>query len=523
MNRDDGTITIMNNDNNVVFDTNNVNNGGTINLINATLGSATNPLWISGGTVSLSQDSSLFLNPSESINTINVDPSTVNTVYVEANGFLHNNSANNQNIVINGVSANTHFGISGVTSAPTAATYTPNDDGSYTLTVKLADGRELTYGNIHTADGFTPAATASIVQDGSNGWIVEDNGTTTCFLAGSMIRTPEGDVAVETLRLGSTVLAFVNGEAVERTVTWAGRAHMVAKTGLSDAEAGYPVRIMKDALAEGVPYKDMLVTPEHCLFINGGFIPARMLVNGRSVVYDRTMPSYDYFHVETAEHSVIMADGMMTESYLDTGNRHSFRQNGTVVSLGGRARNWNDDAAAPLVVSHEVVEPIFREIEARAINAGLENTSPAPVLTEDSGLHLVTSTGQTLHQVRTANDRVMFMIPSDVTEVRLMSRTSRPSETVGPFVDDRRDLGVLVGEITLFDSGNTIRIDQHLTEAGLAGWDVQENIAARWTNGNAMLSLTARQPNSLGMLAIQVLAAGPYLVASEEANTAHTA
>jgi len=523
MNRDDGTITIRNNDNNVVFDDNTVNNGGQINLVNATLGAASNPVWVNGGTVNLSQGSSLFLNPSESVNTINVDPSTVNTVYVEANGFLHNNSANNQNIVINGVSANTHFGISGVSSAPTAATYTPNDDGSYTLTVTLADGRQLTYGDIHTADGFTPAATASIVQDGSNGWVVEDNGTTTCFLAGSMIRTPDGDVAVETLRLGSKVVAFVDGEAVERTVTWAGRAHMLAKTGLSDAEAGYPVRILKDALAEGVPYKDMLVTPEHCLFINGGFIPARMLVNGRSVVYDRTMPSYDYFHVETAEHSVIMADGMMTESYLDTGNRHSFRQNGTVVSFGGRARTWNDDAAAPLVVSREVVEPIFRKIEARAVNSGLENTASAPVLTEESGLHLVTSTGQTLHQVRTANDRVMFMIPSDVTDVRLISRTARPSETVGPFVDDRRDLGVLVGEITLFDSGHTIRIDQHLTEAGLAGWDVQENVAARWTNGNAMLSLTARQPNSLGMLAIQVLAAGPYLVASEEAATAHTA
>ncbi|MFT8802209.1 MAG: Hint domain-containing protein, partial [Gluconobacter cerinus] len=442
----------------------------------------------------------------------------------ERKGFLHNLDANSQSVVANGVSANTHFAISGVSSAPTAATYTPNADGSYTLTVTLADGRQLTYGNIHTADGFTPATTASIVQDGSNGWVVEDRGVTTCFLAGSMIRTPEGDVAVETLGLGSTVLAFVNGVAVERTVTWAGRAHMVARTGLTDAEAGYPVRILKDALSEGVPYKDMLVTPEHCLFLNGGFVPARMLVNGRSVVYDRTMPSYDYFHVETAEHSVIMADGMLTESYLDTGNRQSFRQNGTVVSLGGRARNWNDDAAAPLVVSREVVEPIFRQIEARAIETGLENTVPAPVLTEESGLHLVTSTGQTIHQVRTANDRVMFMIPSDVTEVRLVSRTSRPSETVGPFMDDRRDLGVLVGEITLFDSGNTIRIDQHLTEAGLAGWDVQESTAARWTNGSAMLSLTARQPNSRGRLAIQVRAAGPYVLASEgEAETAHTA
>ncbi|MEN3167362.1 Hint domain-containing protein [Gluconobacter sp. OJB] len=522
MNRDEGIITIMNNDNNVVFDTNSINNGGAINLINATLGSATNALWVNGGIVNLSQNSGLFLYPSESINTINVDPNTVNTVYVEANGFLHNDSSNAQGVVINGVSSNTHFGISGVSSAPTAATYTPNTDGSYTLQVTLADGRLITFGNIHTASGFVPAANASIVQDGSNGWIVEDNGNAPCFLAGSMIRTPEGDVAVETLRLGSTVLAFVNGETVERKVTWAGRSHMIAKAGLTDAEAGYPVRIMQGALAEGVPYKDMLVTPEHCLFINGGFIPARMLVNGRSVVYDRSIAVYDYFHVETAEHSVIMADGMLTESYLDTGNRQSFRQDGSVVSLGGRERNWNDDAAAPLSVSRDVVEPIFREIEARAIAAGIENTVAAPLLTEDAGLYLVASTGQTIHQVRTANGRAMFMIPSDVTGVRIMSRTSSPSETVGPFVDDRRELGVLVGEVTLFDSGNTIRIDQHLTDADLSGWDVQENTAVRWTNGNAILPLTARQPNSLGMLAIQILAAGPYLVTSEE-NAALTA
>ncbi|MEJ5141830.1 Hint domain-containing protein [Gluconobacter albidus] len=532
-NRDGGVITIMNNNNNVVFDTNNVNNAGTINLINATLGAATNPISVSGGTLNLSQDSSLFLSPGENINTINVDPNTVNTVYVQANGLLHTDSPNAQGVVINGVSSNTHFGISGVSSAPTAATYTPNADGSYTLQITLADGRLLTFGDLHMSNGFVPRTNATIVQDGSTGFLAEDSeagffiieaiAEGPCFLAGSMIRTPEGDVAVETLRLGSTVLAFVNGETVERTVTWAGRSHMIAKAGLADAEAGYPVRIMQGALAEGVPYKDMLVTPEHCLFINGGFIPARMLVNGRSVVYDRTIAVYDYFHVETAEHSVIMADGMLTESYLDTGNRQSFRQDGSVVSLGGRERNWNDDAAAPLSVSRDVVEPIFREIEARAIAAGLENTVVAPTLTEDAGLYLVASTGQTIHQVRSANGRTMFMIPSDVTGVRIVSRTSSPSETVGPFVDDRRQLGVLVGEVTLFDSGKTIRIDQHLTDADLSGWDVQENAPVRWTNGNAMLPLTARQPNSLGMLAIQILAAGPYLVTTSAEETALTA
>ncbi|EHH68001.1 Hint domain-containing protein [Gluconobacter morbifer] len=512
MNRDGGVITIVGNQNNVIFDNNNVNNGGTINLVNSALGSPTDPIWVNGGTVTLSQNSSLYLNPGESLNTINVDPSTVNTVYVEANGFLHGGSANSQNVMVNGVSANTHFGISGVTSAPKTATYTPNDDGSYTLTVTLADGRTLTFGDIHTADGYTPDASATIVQDGTNGWLIEDKGVTVCFLGGSLIRTPDGDVAVEDLRLGDTVVTFVNGEAAEHRITWAGKAHQMVQAGVSDDEAGYPVRIFKDAIAENVPAADLLVTPEHCLFLEGSFVPARMLVNGRSIVYDRSYTSYDYFHIETAEHSVIMANGMLTESYLDTGNRRSFRQDGTLVALGGQIRDWAHDAAAPLAVERAIVEPLFRRIESRAIEAGLENTAVAPVLTTDADLYLVSDRGEVIRMVRQAGDRAMFMIPSSVKTVRIVSRTSRPSDTVGPFVDDRRQLGVLVGGVTLFDSGVTVSIDQHLTDAGLAGWDVQEATACRWTNGNAVLTLGQRQPNSIGMLAIQVLAAGPYVL-----------
>ena len=178
MNRDDGTITIMNNHGNVIFDDGNLNSGGTVNLINASLGSDGHPVWVGGGTVNLQQNSSIFMNSAESVATINVDPATVNTLYVQDNGFLKSGAGatNPQSVVINGISENTRFGISGLTSSPTSATYTENKDGSYTLTVDLADGSNLTYGNLHMADGYTPPATATIVQDsGASGWDIEDN------------------------------------------------------------------------------------------------------------------------------------------------------------------------------------------------------------------------------------------------------------------------------------------------------------------------------------------------------------
>ncbi|OUI97557.1 Hint domain-containing protein, partial [Acetobacter cibinongensis] len=144
-----------------------------------------------------------------------------------------------------------------------------------------------------------------------------------CFLAGSMIRTGSGDVAVETLRIGDSVMTWdwKAQAATERQVIWTGRKSMTVNTALADDEAGYPVRILKNAIAENVPSQDLLVTPEHCLFFDNRFVPVRMLVNGRSIIYDRSITAYDYFHIETEEHAVIWANDTLTESYLDTGNR----------------------------------------------------------------------------------------------------------------------------------------------------------------------------------------------------------
>jgi hypothetical protein len=340
---------------------------------------------------------------------------------------------------------------------------------------------------------------------------------TVCFLAGALIETEHGPVAVEDIAIGDRIVAHVDGQDQLRSVIWAGWAHATVRPDLPDDEAGYPVRILQNAISDGVPCKDLLLTPEHCLFLNGKFTPARMLVNGRSIFYDHTITSYDYYHIETEIHSVIVANGLRTESYLDTGNRNGFQQRGPAVRIAPpSARTWTNDAAAPLAVSREEVEPLFDSILARAESAELGTPAPCPAVTDDADLHLVTDAGQIIRMARENSGRAMFMIPAGVGSVRIMSRTSRPTDVVGPFVDDRRHLGVLIGTVALFDSGETREIDTHLTDDALSGWDVQEQAPCRWTNGCATLPLGDRRPDSIGMLAITVLSAGPYLAASVE-------
>lgn len=149
-----------------------------------------------------------------------------------------------------------------------------------------------------------------------------------CFCRGSRIRTSRGDIPVEEIQIGDHIVAFDDDvtKGTIRQVTWVGRSRAVVRKRLPDDEAGYPVRLLKGAIAHDVPYKDMLITSEHCLFLDGRFVPVRILVNGRSIFFDKSIESYDYYHVETEKHSVIMADGVLTESYLGSGP----------IDMGGR-------------------------------------------------------------------------------------------------------------------------------------------------------------------------------------------
>jgi Ca2+-binding RTX toxin-like protein len=144
----------------------------------------------------------------------------------------------------------------------------------------------------------------------------------TCFAEGTRILTPRGEVPVETLRAGDLVAAPGAGAPL-KPVRWVGRMRVDVARG-RDRAAVAPVLIRAGALGPGMPARDLRLSPEHALLLQGRLVPARLLLNGTTIVQELWARAVTYWHVELDAHGVLVAEGALAESYLDDGNRHLF-------------------------------------------------------------------------------------------------------------------------------------------------------------------------------------------------------
>jgi hypothetical protein len=144
-----------------------------------------------------------------------------------------------------------------------------------------------------------------------------------CFQAGTHLLTERGEVAVEALREGDRMVTFSGRGDVLKPITWIGQRRIDLVTHEYPARAR-PVRIRAGAFGEAIPHRDLLVSPDHAIYVDGVLIPAKHLINGTTVVQDPGMEEAHYFHIELSEHDVLLAEGLTAESYLDTGNRDVF-------------------------------------------------------------------------------------------------------------------------------------------------------------------------------------------------------
>lgn len=141
-----------------------------------------------------------------------------------------------------------------------------------------------------------------------------------CFFAGTMIATPTGEIAVEELKAGDLVTLANGGSAA---VTWFGR--QTVSTVFADPMRVQPIRIMANALADGVPSRDPLISPDHALFVDGLLVAARALVNDVSIVRETIAEEkFIYYHVEVADHALILADNTPVETFIDNVSRMNF-------------------------------------------------------------------------------------------------------------------------------------------------------------------------------------------------------
>jgi collagen type I alpha len=130
-----------------------------------------------------------------------------------------------------------------------------------------------------------------------------------------MVRTPLGDVPAEEMWNCAEIVTLRNGIETSEPVKWVGQRHVDLKRHARPEQVA-PVRIRAGAVAEGQPSRDLFVSPEHAIFIDGALIQARALMNGGSIVQERGMDEVTYFHIELESHGAFFADGLAVESYL---------------------------------------------------------------------------------------------------------------------------------------------------------------------------------------------------------------
>ena len=326
-------------------------------------------------------------------------------------------------------------------------------------------------GNTSYANLTNPLAASDgqIFINSSTNDVVTNNTTVSppCFLAGTRIATPRGEVPVEQLVAGDT-LSTNSGAA--QPIVWIGTGRVLATRGRRNAAT--PVIVRKGAIADNVPYRDLRMTKGHSLFIDGALIPVEYLINHRTILFDDHAQEVSIYHIELAGHDVLIADGAPAESYRDDGNRWLF-QNG---NLG-----WEQEAkppCAPVLTGGSLVDAVWRRLLERA---GPRKAVP---LTDEPDLHLVVG-GERVDAIERREDTYVFRLTTKPRSVRLISRAAAPQEL--GLARDPRVLGVALRRLVLAQARRqqVIEADASTLADGFYPFEPEDGI--RWTNGDATI------------------------------------
>ena len=142
-----------------------------------------------------------------------------------------------------------------------------------------------------------------------------------CFTPGTMIATPKGEVAAEYLKAGDKIITRDNGI---QEIRWVGQKAM----GWRDLHVNphlKPVLIRQGSLGNGLPERDMLVSPNHRVLVANDrtalyFDEHEVLVAAKHLVSSAGIAAVDsvgttYIHFMFDRHEVVLSNGAWTESF----------------------------------------------------------------------------------------------------------------------------------------------------------------------------------------------------------------
>ncbi len=189
-----------------------------------------------------------------------------------------------------------------------------------------------------------------------------------CFLPGTRILTDDGPIAVERLEEGIWVPMLNAGRS---TPIWWMAHRIVDCARHPHPEKVWPVRIARHAFGQGLPMRDLWLSPDHCVFLDDVLVPVRALLNGATVAQ---VPAREviYWHVELTAHSIVLAEGMPVETYLDASNRAAFANGATTAMLHPDFDRGpcEDEQCAPMVASGPVRDRAEQRLLTQALALG---------------------------------------------------------------------------------------------------------------------------------------------------------
>ena len=142
-----------------------------------------------------------------------------------------------------------------------------------------------------------------------------------CFTPGTLVATAQGQKPVETLNQDDLILTRDNGF---QPIAWTGQRALTAQE-LAASPKIQPILIKANSLGEGVPERDMMVSPNHRMLVTDPKLQM-YLHESEALVAAKHMTAIDgvaqmatssltYVHFMFERHEVVLADGAWSESF----------------------------------------------------------------------------------------------------------------------------------------------------------------------------------------------------------------
>ncbi len=237
-------------------------------------------------------------------------------------------------------------------------TYTGYTINGYPVIKKVS----ATYLYHNEATGFTNTAGTA---DATSEFVL-------CFAKDTLITTSNGSVPIQELKLGDSVLCADNTYAPVKFILQ--RAY---KFPFYTSKNTNYICIRQHAFAENSPNRDLYVSPEHALLVDGVFTQAHALINGSSIFQVRSMPNdFTYYHLELENHALIYAENVLAETYIDNVARATFDNYAEYLALYPEAIVMQELTYPRAKSARQLPRKLKQKLLTRAINLGV-NTKVA--------------------------------------------------------------------------------------------------------------------------------------------------